>query len=120
MQAPNNGGALTQQYSNTYTNTSTLSNGQAYTYQQAFGLEEKYGGTKFGFGVTNDLKQNQTLTWVNSTNSSITNTNSETDLLSITGPSCFSSPCSPSYSGPPEFQVFQDNLYGTFMFNPIN
>jgi hypothetical protein len=117
---PGNGGGLTQQYSNTYSQSSTAAQGSSYTTQQSFGLQEHFGATLFGIGVTNNLKQSQTLTWMNQAQTSITNTQTETDMLSITGPPCTGSPCAPPYSGPPEFAVYQDNLYGTFMFNPIN
>lgn len=120
VQAPNNGGSLTQQYTNTYTDSQTTSVGGSLSFQQVFGLEEKFDGTFFGIGLSYDLKQSATLTWSHSSTQSMTNTATETDMLSISGPSCTGSPCSPAYSGPPEFQVFQDNLFGTFMFNPIN
>lgn len=53
-------------------------------------------------------------------NSTITDTNMQTDQLQITGPGCTGSPCNPAYSGPGEFDVYQDNIYGTFMFWPVN
>jgi len=44
-------------------------------------------------------------------------------MLSITGPPCagVNFPCNPTYNGiPSEFDVYQDNIYGTFMFNGVN
>ncbi len=120
-QSASGGGAgLTQQYSTIYSNTSTLNNGTTYTTQQAFGIDERFNGNFFVASVTYDLKQSQMFTWTTQTQASLTTTNTQSAMLSITGPPCSGSPCNPAYAGPAEFDVYQDNLYGTFMFNPVH
>jgi hypothetical protein len=67
-----------------------------------------------------DLKQTQTLTWMSQWQSTITNTTTEMGQFTIAPPSCTGDPCNPAYSGPPNFDVYQDNVYGTFTFVPVN
>jgi hypothetical protein len=120
---PGNGSGLTQTYTNENTTTTTNSSGGTYTFQEAFGLEEKVGGTFFWVSVQYDFKQSSTFTWVHSfllTSNDITDS---TDALSITGPPCPApppGPCNPAYSGLPEFDVYQDNIFGSFMFWGVN
>jgi hypothetical protein len=107
-------------YQNTYVQTSTVGQGGSYTYETGFGLEEKFGGTIFGLGLAFDFKQNWNFTWVNTWQTTVTNTTTQVQTLSITGPPCpaLSAPCNPEYTEPHEFAVYEDNLYGTFMFWP--
>lgn len=119
---PGNGSGLTEKYTNENTNTTTDGAGKTYTFQEAFGLEEKIGGSFFWQSVQYDFKQTSTFNWVHSfllTSNSITDS---TDSLSITGPPCPASPgpCNPAYSGFPEFDVYQDNIFGSFMFWGVN
>jgi hypothetical protein len=109
-----------EMYQNTYTQTSTLGEGGSYMYQMGYGLEEKFGDSFFGLGVVYDFKQNWNFTWMNTWQNTITNTTTQVETLSITGPPCpaLSAPCDPEYTEPHEFAVYEDNLYGTFMFWP--
>jgi len=120
---PGNGSGLTQTYTNENTTTNTVATGNTYTFQQAFGLEEKVGGSFFWQSVQFDFKQSSTFTWTHSHLLTTTNITDSTDTLSITGPPCPApppGPCNPAYAGFPEFDVYQDNLFGSFMFWGIN
>lgn len=122
FQAPVGGGPINQTYTDGYTNTSTSGQGSSQKFTQTFGMEESWSGTVFGIGLTTTLGQSSTLSWTNQTNSSITSTSSSTAKASITGPPCSvsGSSCSPTYAGPTEFDIYEDNFYGTFFFNPVN
>jgi hypothetical protein len=104
-----------QQYS---TNTQTTNN-VTNTYQVGFGLEEKFSAF-FIATLSADFKQNWTSSWDNTYQTTISNTNTQTDTAVITSPPCpaTSYPCNPNYTEPHEFTVYQDNLYGTFLFWP--
>jgi hypothetical protein len=117
-----NGGGTTTMYNAVYTNTSSVGQGSSYTFKEAFGTEEQFAGGTFLNHFSVDVKQTDTLTWTNSWQNTLTTTTTLTDALSVTGPGCpqTSPPCVPAYSGPGEFIVYQDNLYGTFMFYPGN
>ena len=119
---PGNGSGLTQTYTNENTMTTTISNGSNYMTQEAFGVEVKVGGSFFWQTVQFDFKQSSTFTWTHSNLSTSTTISDSTDSLSITGPPCPANPgpCSPQYSGFPEFDVYQDNFFGTFMFWGVN
>ena len=105
-------------YTNTYTNINALGSTATDTTQQAFSVDEKFNSGFFFASVTYELKETGTLTWTAQTQNTITTTQVTTDTLYIQGPPCTGSPCNPGYVSPAEFDVYQDNLYGTFMFNP--
>jgi hypothetical protein len=119
---PGNGGGTTTKYNAVYTDTSSVGAGSSYTFRQAFGTEQQFAGGTFLSQFSVDVKQTDTLTWTNSWQNTLTTTTTLTDALSVTGPGCpqTSPPCVPAYAGPGEFIVYQDNLYGTFMFYPGN
>lgn len=121
-----NGGGLTTQYTLTNTDTASSSQQKTYTYKQSFGLDEaittSINFVVFKVAFTADLKQSQTLTSTHSTQTTNSTTTALTNALSVTGPPCAqtSAPCVPTYTGPGEFVVYQDNMWGTFMFAPTN
>ena len=119
---PGNGGGTTTMYNAVYTNTSSVGKGASYSYKQAFGTEALFKGGVWLVNWQIDVKQTDTLTWTNTWENTLTTTTTLTDAFSITGPGCpqTSPPCVPAYTGPGEFLVYQDNLYGTFMFYPGN
>jgi hypothetical protein len=120
---PGNGGGLTTAYSTTQTDTQSVAKGTSNTFKQAFGLQEVFGGSIFGIGLTTTLNQTDTLTWTNSWLNTLTTTTTLQDALSVTGPNCPAAPpgpCNPVYAGPGQFLVYQDNQYGTFLFFPSN
>jgi hypothetical protein len=119
---PGNAGGLTTDYSVVNTNTSEVAQGASYSFSQAFGYQQEFTGTAFRTAYSIDLQKSQTLTWTHSWENTLTTTTTLTNALSVTGPGCSTStpPCVPAYTGPGEFIVFQDNLFGTFMFYPSN
>ena len=112
---------ISETYSNMYTNTTMVGKTAQNSYEQSFSLDEKFSTGIFFDSLTIDIKETGSLTLTNQTLSTITNTAVQTDSLYIQGPpACTGSPCLPQYVSPAEFDVYQDNLYGTFMFNPVN
>jgi hypothetical protein len=105
--SPGNG----NQYSEGYTATTTQSQGYKNTYSTAYSVENKFQGTSWLSGFNLDLKTSNTLTWVNGFSTSTNTSNGQTSALTIVAPP-------PGYTGPSEFVLYQDNLYGTFMLNP--
>ena len=96
-----------------------MSSGNNYEYQQAVGVEEQFTGSFFWTTVGYDLKYTSTLTWDHSHMATTTNTNTSTDSLSITEPAP-PGPCNPQYTGFPQFDVYQDNIFGSFAFWGVN
>jgi hypothetical protein len=128
QQPPPGGQPFTISYTEGYTNTSSVGQGANYTFSQAFGLETTYSGKIFGIGFNDTISSTQTLTWKNQWNSQFTSSTGSTAQASITGPPCtvVGSACSPAY--PPSsptygqavgFDVYQDNLFGTFLLVPV-
>lgn len=120
VQAGVGSGPPTEGYTNGYTQTTSLGQSDTYSYQVMFGTDVSFTGSGWLSGFSADIKNSNTMTWTSEYQRTITDTNTQTDQLQITGPSCTGSPCNPSYSGPGEFDVYQDNLYGTFMFWPVD
>jgi hypothetical protein len=121
--APGNGAGLTQTYTNQNTVTNTVTSGNNYEYQEAVGIEIAVQGTFFWQSVQFDFKETDTFTWDHSHMVTNTNTSTSTGSLSITGPSCPAAPpgpCNPQYTGFPQFDVYQDNVFGSFAFWGIN
>jgi hypothetical protein len=86
-------------------------------------------GTGFVATFTAELKDSWSLTWGTETQTSTTNINGSTASLSVQGPPCNNvvlqqGPCVPQYDAsgmqPTQFDIYQDNLYGTFMFAPVH
>ena len=123
-QAPVGGQPITQTYQLQYAKTSTQGQTTGTTFSQGFGLDLQFNASSFISSLMIDLKLSNTLTWTASVNNVATNTATSTALASLTGPSCTvnngSNICSPQYTGPVEFEIYQDNQYGTFMFFPVN
>ena len=115
-----NGGGLTTVYNTVNTNTSVVGQNASHVFTQAFGVEAGFAGGAFLGSLSVDVKTTQTLSWKHTWEHTLTTTQTHTKALSVTGPGCpqTSPPCVPTYTGPGQFVVFQDNLYGTFMFYP--
>ncbi len=107
-------------YQDQYSTSDADMQGGSHTYQVGFGMDEAFGGTFFGNGVKYEFKENWTSSWENTYQNTVTNSNTQTDTVQITGPPCpaTTAPCNPEYTEPHEFAVYQDNLYGSFMFWP--
>lgn len=110
----------TQTLSNMYSTSSSLGMSSTYETQTSFGLDVSISPLIFQV-VNANLKRAWTFTETHQASTMTTNTKAQMASLSITGPPCGSSapPCNPVYSGPVEFDVYQDNIFGTFMFNPV-
>jgi len=99
-------------YNWSYTGTTTTGQGAKTTYSDGFAVEEKFSGGFFWQSVSYDLKQSTTFTWIDQWNKSTTSMTGESATVQIVGPTG-------SYSGPDEFNVYVDNIYGTFMVYPV-
>ena len=117
---PGGGDCLTQTYTNTYQATTTTGKQTSRTVQQEFALEEDASASIFAASIKVVVKESSTLTWTSTWQSTITTTSTQTDELTIASPPCSGDPCNPSYAGPGEFDVYTDNIYGTFVFIPVN
>jgi len=113
---------ITQSYTNTYTSASTLGQSSKAESSVTYGLDVAFGGSPFFGSLSTHIMNQDTYTTTTETSTSITNSTSQADALSITGPACnaTTAPCVPAYTGPSEFNVYQDNLYGTFLFVPVH
>jgi hypothetical protein len=125
QQPPPGGQPFTVGYTESYANTSTHGTGAKYTSSQTFGYEATFSGHIFKTGFDLSISKEQTLSWENEWNKQFTSGTMSTAQASITGPTCnvVNSACSPAY--PPSsptygqaigFDVYQDNLFGTFLF----
>ena len=94
-----------------YTTTATAGKGGKDTYSEGFAIEVKNSANWIAH-ISLDFKNSATFTWVDQWNTLMTQMMSQSNTVSITGPTG-------SYSGPDEFNVFQDNIYGTFMVAPV-
>jgi hypothetical protein len=115
-----NGGGTTTDYDEINVNSSVVGSTASHEFTQAFGIETEFtGGTWFGKFTVN-IKDTHTFAWTHTWENTLTTTKTLTKALAVTGPGCpqTAPPCVPSYTGPGQFIVFQDNLYGTFMFYP--
>lgn len=116
----------------TYTNTSMQAQEITTSFSETFSFDASFNeGVNFIFKgtLTEELKASYMLTWTTDYQKSITNTTMSTSALSVQGPPCGNAtagqgPCVPVYDAegnqPTQFEVYQDNLYGTFMFAPVN
>jgi hypothetical protein len=118
---PGNGGGTASIYDVDQMNTQSVAQGTSSSTKQAFSMEEVFSDKPFGIGVTATLTESNTLTWTNSWLNTLTTTTTLTQALSITPPGCPADPgpCDPLYNGPVQFDVYQDNEFGTFAFYPI-
>ncbi len=112
-------------YMETTTNQTQDTTQTSHSQKQVFTLEEKYTFDVNILGLFKatldyDLKESDTMTWTHTFTQSTTTTTMNTSSFSVAGPTCtvFGNGCNPSYAGPPEFYVYQDNLFGTFLFYP--
>jgi hypothetical protein len=117
-----NGGGTTAIYNSQYVNSSNIAQGTLNRFSQAFGVDARLSQGTWFAKFSLEVKTTNTLTWNHTWQNTLTSTQILTNNLSVTGPGCpqISPPCVPSYSGPGQFIVYQDNLYGTFMFYPVN
>jgi uncharacterized protein (TIGR03437 family) len=149
-QAAPSGSAAVYTCALTYATSSTLAQELTTTYSQTFSVDkststnflqilqtaiEVYGaaaavdtGRLLGGGGSSS-SSSATLTWTTDFQQSITTGSTSTASLSVQGPPCGNTnpgvgPCVPVYDSannqPTQFDVYQDNLYGTFVFAPVH
>jgi hypothetical protein len=113
----------------TYTNLSTQEQAISTSYSQTFSVDNSFSGSGFFSSFSAELKTSNTLTWTTDAQSSITASTTSTGNLSVQGPPCNNvmpgvGPCVPVYDAngnqPTQFVVYQDNMFGTFMFAPVH
>jgi hypothetical protein len=93
-----------------YQATTTAGQSAQDTFQLGFSIDQSYTGSFFAI-VSADLKFSNTTTWMNKWSALTTNMVGQSASMSITGPAT-----SDNYTGPQEFDLWKDNVYGTFMF----
>jgi hypothetical protein len=113
----------------TYTNLSTLAQEISRSYSQTFSVDASFSGLGFFSDFSAELKTSNTLTWTTDAQKSLTTSTTSTGNLSVQGPPCNNvmpgvGPCVPVYDAngnePTQFMVYQDNMFGTFMFAPVH
>lgn len=124
-QAPPGGQPPSTSYSVKTTMSSDKGLETTLTVSATFGVVDAWEGTSFLKGFSSTLKTSQTLSYKYEVNDQTTVSNTQTGSVVLTGPVCDGDPCTPQY--PPasplygqaqSFDIFQDNLFGTFVFLP--
>ena len=104
----NSGHGTTVQLSSS--NTATEGQGSTDTHQTMYSFDLSASGGFIGdFSV--DVKGSTTVAWTNKWTSLTSLMTGQTSAATIAPPS-------PSYTGPQEFCIYADNVYGTYMFLP--
>ncbi len=110
-------GAATEMYNTVQTDTESVATGLTTTIKQAFGVSEQFGTSFLDiFTSTTTMTESLTLTWNYTWLNTLTTTTTLTDALTVKSPP----DPPPTYSGPVEFIAYQDNMFGTFAFVPVN
>jgi hypothetical protein len=113
----------------TYTNTSTQAQEITKTSSQSFSIDKVFKASVFFAKLSAELKDTYAFTLTTDAQNSITTSATSVASFSIQGPPCNNvtpgvGPCVPVYDAdydqPTEFYVYQDNMYGTFMFAPVH
>jgi hypothetical protein len=109
-------------FSATYTNSTAIGKTTSTTNTQGYGIVSSLSGSIFGTSFQSSLSNSTKLTFTYSTQNVFTTTTSRYAQIHIQGPPCnwTGSACSPVYDGPAEFDVYQDNIFGSFMFWPVS
>ncbi|MBS0378253.1 MAG: hypothetical protein JSS29_07195 [Proteobacteria bacterium] len=100
----------------TFTTQTATSNSQSATHQYSVGFSVTFSGDGniYGTDLSADLKIAATYTTTDMWSSTLNSTVGKTASYSVTGPQA-----SDNYTGPVSFQVYRDNVYGSFMFYPL-
>jgi hypothetical protein len=113
--APQGSNPITETFSVAAQNTSSQGQGASVSYSVGASFSADVELNIWVAAFTANVKTSDTITntskWSSTTNTSSTKTAS----LSITGPAY-----SDHYTGPVQIQVWRDNVYGSFMFYPVN
>jgi hypothetical protein len=112
-----------------YTTNSTQAKEITTTHSQTFSVDRAFNGSHWFVTLSLELMNSNTLTWTADEQSSITSSTASTGSFSVQGPPCNNQvqgqgPCIPVYDSagnqPTQFYVYQDNMFGTFMFAPVH
>jgi len=117
------------QNTKTYTLQYTVSNQESRDYtvshSTTFGLEREWVGDHFGIGIDVTTGISHTYGTETETKQSLTTQNQQSAEASVTDPLCtdMNGICnpqypSPAYPGPIQFDLYEDTLYGTFLYYP--
>jgi len=121
-QPPLGGQPVTEQYAMTTTTTQTQGKTSKYTFQLGYAWENKFTATIQKSSWSSDVTLSDSLTFTEQWSTLNTEQTGVTATASITGPPCVvgssTTACSPVYTGPAEYEAFQDNIYNTFVFYP--
>jgi hypothetical protein len=110
---PQGGQPITTTFTETRTAVATATAVSSVSVQNSVTIPFDIGSILFG-DFLNTLKTANTLTITNQINQANNQQLSQTSAFSITGPTV-----ADNYTGPAEINVFQDNVYGTFMFGAV-
>jgi len=128
VQAPPSTTAAIDTCTLTYSNTSTGAQDITNSYNVSYSVDTSVSNN-FVVALSADVKTSGSLTWTTEAQTSSTETTSSTAALSVQGPPCGNvnagiGPCAPVYDAaggqPVQFEIYQDNMFGSFMFAPIN
>jgi hypothetical protein len=119
-QPPPGGQPFEEQITESTTKTQTQGQAAKYTVQLGYSWEDMIKTTILLDSWSEDVTASDTITYTNQYSTTNSQATGITATGSITGPPCtvVSGKCSPVYTGPTEYEVFQDNIYGTYMFYP--
>src|SRR5262249_44891892 len=110
-------GGATELYSVQQMDSRSVAQGASATLKQTFGLSQQFGTTFDNlFQSITTINESQTLTWNYARLDTLNVSQTLTNQLSVTGPP----DPPPTYQGPSQFIVYQDNIFGTFAFVPVN
>lgn len=93
--------------------TSSQGQSASHTYKVGFTLDWS-SKVDWVAEVASDIKLENTYQWDDSWSNTINSQTGKTASYSITGPAS-----TDHYTGPVSFQVWRDNIYGSFMFYPV-
>jgi hypothetical protein len=94
-----------------------------------YSIDKSFQGGGFLANWAIDVQSGETTTMTTETDTSISAGQATSASLTIEGLPCnnvtpYVGPCVPPYPGPPtfpiQFMIYQDDLYGTFMFAPVD
>ena len=94
-------------------NTTTVASSVASSYTQSYSHETGFNLNAVIFTLEASTTNKGHITMTNKVTQSLTNSNTSSSGLLISPPTDY------LYPGYTQFAVFQDNLYGTFMFYPV-
>lgn len=109
-------GGATETYSMAQMNSQSVAQGTKNETKQTFGVSIEFNTSFIGlFSSSTTIKETQTLTWDYSRLDTLNTSQTLTNQLSVKGPP----DPPPTYTGPTQFILYQDNIFGTFAFVPV-